>query len=61
LSGVYNGNKSFAFNGFPANHKIAYSVCLVLGKRVNGALTSVAAGTFANAAPTPQCATQAVP
>jgi hypothetical protein len=61
LTGVYNGQKSFPFNGFPANHKIAYSVCLVLGQTTNGVLTKPAAAAYAKPKPVSKCATQAVP
>jgi hypothetical protein len=61
LTGVYNGQKSFPFNGFPANHKIAYSVCLVLGQTANGVLTKPAAAAYAKPNPVSKCATQAVP
>ncbi len=61
LTDVYNGQKSFPFNGFPANHKIAYSVCLVLGQTTNGVLTKPAAAAYAKPNPVSKCATQAVP
>jgi hypothetical protein len=57
LTGVYNGQKSFAFNGFPANAHIDYSVCLVLGKVVSGkSPTVVAASSYAKATPAGSCA-----
>ncbi len=61
LTAVYNGQKSFAFNGFPASNKVAYGVCLVLGKTTNGALTKPAAAAYAKPNPIPQCAAAVVP
>jgi hypothetical protein len=61
LTGVYNGQKSFPFKGFPASHKVGYSVCLVLGEFTAGkSLTSAAAATYANASPNSSCATTVV-
>jgi len=60
LTAVYNGQKSFPFRGFPAIHKIAYSVCLVLGQTTAGTLTKAAAAAYAKPNPVPQCATQPV-
>jgi hypothetical protein len=61
LTGVYNGRKSFAFNGFPASHTVGYSVCLVLGEFTAGtSLTSAAAATYVKASPKSSCATAAV-
>jgi len=61
LTGVYNGQKSFPFNGFPASHKVGYSVCLVLGEFTAGtSLTATAAATYANASPKSSCATTVV-
>jgi hypothetical protein len=59
LTGVYDGVKSFPFNGFPASRKVAYSVCLVLGQTRNGPLTKTAAAAYAQTNPIPNCATQA--
>ena len=62
LTSVYDGQKSFAFNGFPSNHQLAYSVCLVLGKFPAGkSLTANVASSFLNATPAPNCPTAAVP
>jgi hypothetical protein len=61
LTDVYNGQKSIPFKGFPANYKIAYSVCVVLGQTTSGVLTKTAAAAYAGANPVSQCATQAVP
>ena len=58
LNAVYNGKKSFAFNGFPANHNLGYSVCLVLGEFPTGkSLTALAAATYAKVTPASSCAT----
>jgi hypothetical protein len=58
LTSAYNGKKSFAFHGFPANHNLAYSVCLVLGEFSAGkSLTSLAAATYAKVTPNSSCAT----
>jgi hypothetical protein len=58
LTSVYNGQKSFAFNGFPANNNIQYSVCLVLGAYPAGkSLTALAASTYAKVTPASSCAT----
>ena len=44
LSRVYDSATTFeAFNGFPANRKITYSVCVVLGATIPGGLTRSAA------------------
>jgi hypothetical protein len=62
LSAVYNGQQSYAFNGFPAARRLAYSVCLVLGEQAAGvSLTSAAAAAYAKAKPVSKCATQAAP
>lgn len=62
LSAVYNGKKSFAFNGFPASNQLAYSLCLVLGEPGTGkSLTQTAAGTYATKKPNPDCASTVVP
>jgi hypothetical protein len=57
LTAVYNGMSSFAFNGFPANHTLAYSVCLVLAKPGSGkSVTLTAAASFAATKPVSSCA-----
>lgn len=62
LTGVYDGQQSFAFNGFPASHKIAYSVCVVLGKTLKSeTLTQKAAATYAKTKPKSDCAATVVP
>jgi len=62
LSAVYNGQKSFPFNGFPASNTIGYSVCLVLAKTgTSGSVTKATAATYAKATPVGHCATTAVP
>ena len=44
LPRVYDSpTTSQPFNGFPASHRITYSVCLVLGATIQGGLTRVAA------------------
>ncbi len=58
LTSVYNGKKSFAFNGFPKSNNIQYSVCLVLGQFPAGkSLTALAAATYAKVTPASSCAT----
>jgi hypothetical protein len=62
LTAVYNGQKSFPFNGFPANNTLAYSVCLVTGEPQGVvSLTQAAANGFKKAKPKSDCATTAVP
>jgi len=62
LTGVWNGQESVPFNGFPASNSIAYSVCLVLGEQGTGASpTKTAAALFAKANPISPCATTAIP
>jgi hypothetical protein len=39
LGSTYDGTQSVPFNGFPANGKLTYSVCLVMGQTVGGSLT----------------------
>jgi len=61
LTGVYNGQRGYNFDGFPASHTVGYSVCLVLGEFTAGkSLTSAAAATYANASPNSSCATTVV-
>jgi hypothetical protein len=61
LTGVFDGQKSFPFNGFPASQKVGYSVCLVLGAPAKGkSLTAAAAATFAKAKPKSDCAAAAI-
>jgi hypothetical protein len=45
---VYDGTQSVPFVGFPANKLIEYKVCLVLGVRISGGLTSAIAAQPAN-------------
>lgn len=50
ITAVYNGRKSYPIAGFPANHVIAYSTCVVLGKRASAnaaSLTRTAAASYA--------------
>jgi hypothetical protein len=62
LTAVYNGKKSYPFNGFPDSHILAYSVCLVLGEPGSGkSLTQVTAARFAKANPNSDCASTVVP
>jgi hypothetical protein len=62
LTAVYNGQKSFPFNGFPASNKLGYSVCLVLGQTTgNTSLTKTIAATYAKTKPAGNCAVTAVP
>jgi hypothetical protein len=61
LTGVYNGQKGFPFDGFPPSHTVGYSVCLVLGEFTAGkSLTSAAAATYVKASPKSSCATATV-
>jgi hypothetical protein len=58
LTGVYNGRKTFPFDGFPAGQHLDYSVCLVVGKIVSGqSPTVVAASSYSLADPVADCAT----
>jgi hypothetical protein len=65
LTSVWNGRRSYNFTGWPADHKLVYSVCLVLGWQTDGLpLTSAAAAAYTAAQPvpsTPDCATAAPP
>lgn len=57
MTEVYDTNsKSRPFKGFPANKRITYSVCVVLGRTIAGGLTKSAA-----AGPDYRCATATVP
>ncbi len=63
LSAVYNGQKSFPFNGFPANNTLAYSLCLVVGEpKAFGvaSLTKSTAARFSKKNPNSNCATTIV-
>ena len=62
LTSVYNGQKTYAFDGFPSSHQLDYSVCLVLGKFPAGkSLTANVARTFVRATPLANCPLAAVP
>jgi hypothetical protein len=62
LTSVYNGRKSFPFNGFPANNTVGYSLCLVAGQPPAGkSLTQQAAATFAKGTAKSDCASTQVP
>ena len=58
LTSLYNGQKSFPFNGFPASGQLNYSLCLVLGKISNNVSpTLTAASSYSMVTPTVDCAT----
>jgi len=64
LTAVWNGQRSYNFTGWPANHKLVYSVCLVLGWQIDGLpLTSAAAAAYTarSGPPKPDCATASPP
>ncbi len=62
LPSVYDGKKSFPFNGFPSSGPIRYSVCLVVAKPVTGmSYTKNAATSYAAAKPAAVCAATAIP
>jgi hypothetical protein len=62
LTAVYNGQRSYNFNGFPAGLKLAYSTCLVVGKPAkNLSLTAQEAAGFAKKKPHDDCAATQVP
>jgi hypothetical protein len=62
LTAVYNGQRSYDFNGFPSDLKLAYSTCLVVGKPAkNKSLTAQEASGFAKKQPKDDCAATQVP
>jgi hypothetical protein len=62
LTAVYNGQKSFPFDGFPASNTLAYSVCLVLGEPAGvTSLTQKAAALYKGGSPNSSCAKATVP
>jgi hypothetical protein len=63
LTAVYNGQSSFPFNGFPASHVLAYSLCLVLAEpgTAGKSATQSAAASYAKATPAGSCAGVVVP
>ena len=59
LTGVYNGQTSYPFDGFPSNHLLQYSVCLSLDLATTSSVTKTKAAYYKPNNPNqqiPECA-----